>query len=99
MFVYICIYTHTYTHIYIDIHIYIHTDKQIDIHTYIYKHVILAGIAKRHQWEIPYTGATGAIRNTRAIGGNLEAKSISNYCSKTFRFRVCLAGITKQNQW
>ena len=22
-----------------------------------------------------------------------------NYCSKTFRFRVCLAGITKQNQW
>ena len=50
------------------------------------------GIAKRNQWEIPHTGATGAIRHTRAIGGNREAKSMLNYCSKTFRFRMCLAG-------
>ena len=39
----------------------------------------LAGIAKRNQWEIPYTGA---IQTRWAIGGNREAKSILRYFSK-----------------
>ena len=65
---------------------YIYMHIHIQTHTYIYIHVCLAGIAKRNQWEISHTGATGAIRHTRAIAGNREAKSMLNYCSKTFRF-------------
>ena len=54
-----------------------------------------AGIAKRNQWEIPYTGA---IRTIWAIGGNCEAKSILRHFSKIQAPSVLMPGIAKRNQ-
>ena len=94
---------HIHTHMYISIYIYIYT--HIHIYIYTYRHTCtyitlhssgcLAGIAKRNQWEIPYTGA---IQTRWAIGGNRE-NEINSDVSFKIQVTSVPGGIAKRNQW